>query len=214
MVTDRPGKLLRLDSTHIDNAADVLASAFRDYPLNRYFYPDDAERARMTVSRFRSVVKRSVLYGEAYSTSDFMEGVVLWLPSRCLEMNLWQRLRCGDIGKQMRESRGARERVKIFYRYTHRLHRQLIQGEHMFLWVIGVAPDYQGNGLSSRLIGPMLSRLDDENLPCFVETHDEKNVLLYQHFGFKIVNESLVPDTSLKHWALLREPVSGTEYDG
>jgi ribosomal protein S18 acetylase RimI-like enzyme len=200
--------LVKLNRTHVDDAADTLVSAFRDYPLNRYFYQDDAEREHMTVSRFRSVVKRSVLYGEAFSTSDYMEGVALWLPSRYLEMSLWQRLRCGDIGKQMKENRGARERVKTFYNFTHRLHRQLIAVEHMFLWVIGVMPDYQGNGLSSQLIKPMLSRFDDQKLACFVETHDEKNVPLYRHFGFRIVNESIIPGTTLKHWALMREPAS------
>jgi GNAT superfamily N-acetyltransferase len=201
-------ELVRLDSTHVNDAADTLASAFRDYPLNRYFYPDDVERERMTVSRFRTVVKRSVLYGEAYSTSDYMEGIVLWLPSKHLEMNLWQRLRCGDINKQIKESRGARYRVKTFYSYTQMLHNRLIPVDHMFLWVIGVTPDYQGNGLSSLLVKPMLSRLDGEKLPCFVETHDERNVPLYMHFGFEVVNESIIPDTSLKHWALMRRPAS------
>lgn len=205
-MTGSPVSLIRLDNTHINDAAETLANAFWNYPLNRYFYPDDVEQKKMTVSRFRSVVKRCVLYGEAYSTSDYMEGVVLWLPSKQLDMNIWQRLRSGDIGKQMKESKRAKERVYTYHRYTHMLHRQLVPVDHMFLWVIGVASDFQGNGLSSRLIRPMLSRLDEQNIPCFVETHAEKNVPLYQHFGFTIVDESVIPGTSLTHWALLRDP--------
>ncbi len=205
-MTGSPVSLIRLDNSHINDAAETLANAFWNYPLNRYFYPDDTEQKRMTVSGFRSVVKRSVLYGEAYSTSDYMEGVVLWLPSKQLDMNIWQRFRSGDIAKEMKESRGAKKRVRTFYRYTRMLHGQLVPDEHMFLWVIGVAPEFQGNGLSSRLMKPMLSRLDEQNLPCFVETHAENNVPLYQHFGFKIVDESIIPGASLQHWALLREP--------
>jgi ribosomal protein S18 acetylase RimI-like enzyme len=72
----------------------------------------------------------------------------------------------------------------------------------MFLWIIGVRPEFQESGFSSRLIKPMLSRLSDEKVPCFLETHDEKNVSLYQHLGFDIVDESMIPGTSLKHWAM------------
>jgi hypothetical protein len=40
---------------------------------------------------------------------------------------------------------------------------------------------------------------------CYLETLDEQNVSLYKHFGFKIVDKSNVPETSLTNWAMLRE---------
>jgi hypothetical protein len=72
----------------------------------------------------------------------------------------------------------------------------------MFLWIIGVRPGSQKNGFSSRLIKPMLSRLSGEHLSCFLETHDEKNVSLYRHLGFDVINESMIPGTPLRHWAM------------
>lgn len=201
-ITDGLSSLVRLDTTHIDDAAKTLAQAFWDYPLNRYFYPDTSERERVALLRFKSAVRKSIFYGEAYATSDFLEGVALWLPSYCLEMNLWQRLRCGDVGRRIKLSKAAKEREKIFHDYAYSLHRQLVPEDHMFLWIIGVRPEFQKSGFSSRLIRPMLSRLGDERTPCFLETHDEKNVFLYQHLGFNIVDESVIPGTSLKHWAM------------
>jgi GNAT superfamily N-acetyltransferase len=194
--------LVKLDSMHIDDAAGTLARAFWDYPLNRYFYPDTKEREQVALLRFKSAVRQSVFYGEAYATSDFMEGVALWLPSRYLEINFWQRIRCGDIGRRIKLSKASKEREKIFHSYAYPLHRQLVPEDHMFLWIIGVRPEFQKSGFSSRLIKPMLSRLSDEKSPCFLETHDEKNVSLYQHLGFNIIDESMIPGTSLKHWAM------------
>ena len=198
--------LVRLDSTHIDDAAGTLVHAFWDYPLNRYLYPDTTERERVGLFRFKSFVRQSVFYGEAYATSDFMEGVALWLPSRYLELNFWQRLRCGDTGRLVKISKATKKREKIFHNYAYPLHRQLVPEDHMFLWLIGVRHEFQKSGFSSCLIKPMLSRLNDVKLPCFLETHDEKNVSLYQHLGFNIIDESMIPGTSLKHWAM------GTEY--
>ena len=204
-MTNGLNTLVRLDSTHIDDAAGTLAQAFWDYPLNRFFYPDTAERERVALFRFKSAVRQSVFYGEAYAASDFMEGVALWLPSRYLELNFLQRLRCGDVGRRIKLSKATKEREKIFHNYAYPLHRQLVPEDHMFLWIIGVRPEFQKSGFSSRLIKPMISRLSDEKLPCFLETHDEKNVSLYRHLGFNIVDESMIPGTSLKHWAMKTE---------
>jgi ribosomal protein S18 acetylase RimI-like enzyme len=70
---------------------------------------------------------------------------------------------------------------------------------------IGIAPQFQGKGYANKLLRPMLSRIDDDGLPCYLETVDEQNVSFYEHFGFKIVDKSNVPETTLINWAMLRE---------
>ena len=39
-----------------------------------------------------------------------------------------------------------------------------------------------------------------------METLDEKNVSLYEHYDFKLLEESVIPGTPLTNWAMLREP--------
>jgi ribosomal protein S18 acetylase RimI-like enzyme len=63
---------------------------------------------------------------------------------------------------------------------------------------------FQGNGYASKLLRPMLKRLDEEVVPCYLETLEKHNVGLYEHFGFKVVDESNVPGTDLTNWAMLR----------
>ena len=52
----------------------------------------------------------------------------------------------------------------------------------------------------------MLSNIDEEGLPCYLETEGEKNVSMYQHFGFEVVDEFVVPNTQDKLVAMLRQP--------
>jgi hypothetical protein len=37
----------------------------------------------------------------------------------------------------------------------------------------------------------MLNRLDETGLPCYLETLDEKNVGIYERFGFKLVEKAI-----------------------
>ena len=39
----------------------------------------------------------------------------------------------------------------------------------------------------------------------YVETISEKNVPIYEHFGFRTVDKSTVPETQLVNWAMLRK---------
>jgi ribosomal protein S18 acetylase RimI-like enzyme len=68
-----------------------------------------------------------------------------------------------------------------------------------------VDPAYQGKGYASRLLKPMLARIDRENMPCYLDTEEEKNVSIYQHFGFKVLEEVKIPSTDIILRAMLRE---------
>lgn len=63
----------------------------------------------------------------------------------------------------------------------------------------------QGRGRAGKLIRPMLDRMDGEGRPCYIETMDEKNVGLYKHFGFKVLDKLAIPDTGLTTWVMLRD---------
>jgi len=72
------------------------------------------------------------------------------------------------------------------------------------LQVIGVDPQFQGKGYAGKLLEPMLARIDEEGLSCYLETQDEADVRLYEHFGFKVIEKSTIPETNLTNWAMLR----------
>ena len=85
------------------------------------------------------------------------------------------------------------------------VHQRLTPFKHWFLQTIGVAPQFQGKGYAGMLLRPMLGKIDEEGLPCYLETLEEKNVSLYEHFGFRVIDRSGIPETGLTNWAMLRE---------
>jgi len=76
-----------------------------------------------------------------------------------------------------------------------------------FMFTIGVDPAFQGRGFTGALIKPILQRLDRERLPCYLDTHDPKNISLYEKYGFEVVEESKIPETNihLYAYAMLRQ---------
>jgi len=89
--------------------------------------------------------------------------------------------------------------------HMSRIHRRHAPSRYWLLHIIGVDPDFQGKGYAATLLRPMLARIDEEQLPCYLDTEDEKNVPLYQHYGFKILEEAIIPRTEVRLWAMLRE---------
>ena len=89
--------------------------------------------------------------------------------------------------------------------YIDAVHQRLSPFRHWFLQVIGVDPQFQGKGYAGKLLKPMLARIDEEGLSCYLETLDEHNVALYEHFTFKVIDKSTIPGTNLTNWAILRE---------
>ncbi|MFC1984465.1 GNAT family N-acetyltransferase [Chloroflexota bacterium] len=85
------------------------------------------------------------------------------------------------------------------------VHHRLAPFRHWYLQTVGVEPRFRGKGYASKLIRPMLTRIDDEGIPCYVDTLDEYNVPLYEHLGFKVVDKVTIPKTSLTNWAMLRK---------
>ena len=54
----------------------------------------------------------------------------------------------------------------------------------------------------------MLDRCDREGVPCYLETHNEQNLGLYEHFGFEVKEKGVLPGSNRSHWAMLRNPAA------
>ena len=84
-------------------------------------------------------------------------------------------------------------RLMAFSAVVDDLHRQQISVPHYYLFFIGIDPFNQGKGFAGRLIRPMLDRLDAEKIPCYLTTQNERNISLYEHFGFRVIGSMTLP---------------------
>ena len=199
--------LIRLNKSHIKAAADVLIKAFSDYPLYVYFFPDASERIHKLSYMLHGLVRYGVLYGEVYTTSPNLEGVSIWLPSDRVEPSLWRMAQSGWFSIALKMGVSSIGRMMRFANYSTAVHKRHAPDRHSYFQLLGVDPAYQRKGYAGVLINPMIARMDREQLPCYLETHKQENVPIFQRYGFKVVEEGIIPKSRTTQWAMLRENI-------
>ena len=55
------------------------------------------------------------------------------------------------------------------------------------------------------MLKAMLNYFDQGNQACYLETLKKENVSLYEHYGFKLMEEVKVPGTDMTLYAMLRK---------
>jgi ribosomal protein S18 acetylase RimI-like enzyme len=205
VVPTRIEGLLRLGKSHVPAAAGVLASAFLEYPPLRASYPEAAQREKVASFFFRLSLYYAIRYGEAYATSSNLEAVAVWLHSDHYSVPLRKAIRSVPLSVILGFGRAGGGRMQHPSCHMDAVHARLAPFEHWYLQAIGVAPRFRGEGYAGKLLRPMLARTDGEGLPCYLETLDEQNVGLYEHFGFKLIEKAGIPKTDLTNWAMLRQ---------
>jgi ribosomal protein S18 acetylase RimI-like enzyme len=199
--------LVRLTKIQSKQAGETLARAFQDDALFVYLIPDATKRQTLLPTFLEIMARYGILYGEVYATSSLMEGVACWFPPGKTEMTLRRVIRVAGFPLiyYYVKYRDFLSRFFSYNEYAAMLHHRYANAPHWYLSPIGVDPKLQGKGYGSKLLKSMLSRIDQEHLPCFVETQSKKNVAFYEHFGFQVVEKGTIPGTNLTHWAMLRE---------
>jgi GNAT superfamily N-acetyltransferase len=198
-------ELLRLTIKQVPETAEMMARAFADYPLTACFYPDAANRKQAIVRGYRSLLRFGVRYGEVYAVSPRLEGAAMWLYSWNARGTPWRSIMSGNYHVLVPARLRNQSHIRQYTDYAKAVHERRAPFPHMYLQLLGVGPAFQGKGYSARLLRPMFRRTDGEGLPCYLETEAEKNVAIYRHFGFNVVEEGVVPGSGVRFWAMLRE---------
>ncbi|MER5948345.1 GNAT family N-acetyltransferase [Streptomyces sp. NPDC001904] len=80
---------------------------------------------------------------------------------------------------------------------------------HTYLWMIGVAPERQGEGLGTALMTPVLDRCDRAGRPAYLEASSARSRALYERLGFTVMNRPLQLPDGPTMWPMWREPQGG-----
>jgi ribosomal protein S18 acetylase RimI-like enzyme len=197
-------EIVRVDRSRAGRAVETLVAAFRDRPPFSLYYPVEAERRRVAPPLIAMAVYPGVRYGEVHATAPDFAGVAVWVPSEAYPVSLWRLLRATPLRLFVQFGRSGGYRMMWLGQYVDAVHGRLAPFKHMYLQSLGVDPASQGRGHGGRLLRHMLARLDAAGTPCYLDTLDEQNVGLYEHFGFSVVEASKVPATEFPMWAMLR----------
>ena len=202
MPTERD-TVYRLQKKDVARAAQVLAAAFQHDPVWNAVFGDARPEQRMAA--FETPVRYGLRYGEVYAPSENLEGVAAWMPGEWADMTLWRVFRSGAMWSGLKLGFRVAQKMTPIFRPIEIDRKENMRKPFIYLQVIGVAPQFQGRGLGGRLLRALIEKSEQAGLPIYLETETGSNVRMYEHLGFTVVKNIMLPIISLPMWEMLRE---------
>ncbi|MHA1480222.1 MAG: GNAT family N-acetyltransferase [Candidatus Thorarchaeota archaeon] len=205
---DNLQSLFILQKRNVKEASLVVARAFQDDLIDSHFFPNPEERKKKLPAFYEYRLGSAVRYGTVYATSSNLEGIAAWLPCDLKELPMWKMLWYGGFKLFRKIGNKVTSKMMVVQDYVESMTKKNAGDKYLHLEMLAVEPKFQRMGYAKKLLEPIFEQLDSEELPCFLQTSIEKNVSLYQYFGFKVVEESTIPGTDVPFWDMLRKPFS------
>lgn len=158
----------------------ALAAAFEEDPIFGWLLRDERRRHDKLLRFFALEIGDIVLpSGTAWMSPD-RAGACLELPPGGWRMPL------------RTQALHAPQFAAVFGRSLPRalvtittMERRHLREPHIYVPYVGVAPEAQGAGLGTTLLGRSVERADGQGLPTFLEATSERNAALYARLGFE-----------------------------
>ena len=139
-----------------------------------------------------------------YADSEEMNGFAVWLPFGFSSSKTMPFLFNGGLRLILHSGLGIIGRLLTYEKYAMNLKKEFTDNYDWYLYNLSIKQDAQGKGIASKLMRPMLDFCDREQMVAYLETNKEKNVSLYQHYGFTLEREELIPKSPVTHYAMVR----------
>jgi RimJ/RimL family protein N-acetyltransferase len=181
--------------------AGVLARAFYDDPVLSWFFRDDSRRMAQLESVFGFLGDRVWFVHKLTYTTDRVVAAAVWVPPERWRVSPLDQLRMmpGFVA-----SLGLRD-LPHALRGFNLLESKHPHDRHYYLPLVGVEPSWQGKGLGTAVMRPMLERCDHERVPAYLEATTPRNRALYERVGFEVVDEFSFPKGP-PMWPMRRAP--------
>jgi ribosomal protein S18 acetylase RimI-like enzyme len=187
--------------------AQALASAFQDDPVIAWVFPDQ-HRRRAVLPAFMEFRLRKLAFphDQVWMTADGSAAAVWLPPTGRWQLPLPQRLGLLPalvrfLGLRTASVLAGLDRME--QRHPH-------DPPHWYLFILGTEPAAQGRGLGSALLAEVLTRVDADGMPAYLESSNERNLAFYGRHGFEITSEVAIPGGP-RIWPMWREPHPSTD---
>lgn len=200
---NEPRKLTLEDA---GRAAWVIAQAFLEDPLVAFMLRNARTRPRTLLKFFRAYGAVGIRSGRVYGAGEPLQGVAYWNPPGGEGLSISVRALGAFLPILFTAYPLGIARARPALDVQEALHKKHAPEPHYYLDNIGVLAEARGKGLASLLIRPFLQQADAQHVAAYTDTYTAANVPLYEHFGFKVVEEAAIPSLGLTVWALHRPP--------
>ena len=172
----------------------TITLAFSYDPITRWVYPEPSQFLTYFPQIVRHFGGRAFGIGSAYCSEDF-RAAALWLPPG---------VQPDEEGMEqvMKESlSGVHEEQVSAFGYQQAAHHP--KEPVWYLPLLGVDPARQGQGYGSALLATSLEKCDADHSDAYLESTNERNLPLYQRYGFEVIGEIQAGDSPTL-WPMLR----------
>ena len=199
--TREAATLRRARPEEIGALARTLAKAFFDDPVGRWMMPRDERRFEQLERSFEIGLRGVYMPNGDCWTTDGVAGAALWLPPGRWRIPAGRQLRLlpaiarvygRDFGRALRG-----------FALMERQHPH--EEDHWYLPFVGVEPEWQGKGIGTALLRPMLERCDRERLPAYLEASSDRSRACYERNGFEVTGPLEYPGGPTA-WKMWRKP--------
>lgn len=190
----------------IGQLAGVAEDAYQDYPLHNW----------LTGGKYDPVVSKKIMEislktmkqdGVIYADSEALNGFTVWLPPGFAGSKTLPFLLHGGLGLIARCGPGIIGRLLNYESYAMELKEKYTGHADWYLYNLSISKQAQGKGVATKLMQPMLDFCDRKQMVCYLETNKQDNVAIYEHFGFRLMEQGRIPKSNVKHYAMVRQPV-------
>ena len=194
--------LYMVKKTDFEPLVEMSGRSYVDYPLDVYFTGGtyDPEHLKQTVR-----INLYSMFGEAiiYSDSPELNSLVILLPPGYTGIKTLSFIWNG--GFKTIFSHGIKNFKKMvdFESFAMNMRKKYTNNEDWYLYNLCVDKKCQGKKIASKLMKPLMNYFKEHKLMCYLETNWDKNVPIYEHFGFKVMEKAMVPGSNVEHYGML-----------
>jgi hypothetical protein len=203
------GNLYKIQKADISRAGNTLASAFHNDSVWKMFFKDESTIMQKGIF-FQVPIRYCFHYGDVYSTSEKLEGIAAWVSGKFADQTIWRIIRSGGIIyglKAMKYCTQLMQKQSQIFEPLESDRRENMRGRnYLYLMVIGVTSEMQGQGFGGKLLGGIIEKSNQEMIPIYTETHTEINLRFYEKNGFKPIKKITLPIINIPQWELIRDP--------
>lgn len=197
--------LYKVEKKDIKRTGYLLAEAFKNDPVwSAIFKESDFSKMHYF---FEGPARFGLKYGQVFSPSNKLEGVMVWAHSKDADMTIWKGIRCGSFMSGFKVGFKIMSQMMPMFMPLEDDRKENMKGrEYIYLMVIGIDPKYQGQGYGGNMLKTLLSEADSKKLPIYLETSTDRNIKMYEKLGFKILKKMTHPIINIPQWEMLKEP--------
>lgn len=196
----------------LEKLKELLTVCFEKDPLYCQLIPDEDTRKRLLPELFACDLTEFYETCEIYADGPELNGVVIVSdeaePYNVLKYYLTEtQAMLRTEGYLIKEDPSMKTfwnfimgRDYLNSRWTDQLH----QDNRLHIIYLAVNPKMQHHGIAAKLMEEMIRYAEENGMMISLETHNEKNVAMYEHFGFKVFG-IVKKHFDLKQYCLIRE---------